>query len=126
MTKHLELYRCEICGNIVQIMNEGFGELVCCNKPMTPLTPHAKEDEKMEKHVPYFTANNKIQIGSEVHPATVEHHIDFIQTVSNDKMRVITTFLHPTDTPETEIYEPEEHFKTYEYCNIHGLWINEK
>ena len=126
MTKHLELYRCEICGNIVQVMKEGFGELVCCNKPMTLVTLHQKVEEKQEKHVPYFTEDNKIQIGSELHPATVEHHIDFIQTVSEDKMRVITTFLHQTEEPVSELYEPDEHFKAYEYCNIHGLWYNEK
>ena len=126
MTKHLELYKCEVCGNIVQVMNEGFGELVCCNKPMTLLEPHSKDEEKMEKHVPYFTQDNKIQIGSDLHPATVEHHIDFIQTVTEDKMRVLTTFLHPTEEPVSNIYEEDEHFKAFEYCNIHGLWVNEK
>lgn len=125
MTNHLELYRCEICGNIVQIMHAGAGELVCCGKPMTLLKPYTKEDEKQEKHVPVFI-ENKIQVGSELHPMIEEHHIEFIQTYSDDKMTIKTHFLRVPDEPIMDFNANNEFTSALEYCNIHGLWQGKK
>ena len=85
MTERLMLHRCEICGNIVQVMHPGEGILYCCGQPMTQLQPHLKEEEKGEKHVPVFLSDNVIQVGSEMHPMIEDHYIEFIQSFSDDK-----------------------------------------
>ena len=125
MTNRLELYRCEICGNIVQVMHPGMGELVCCGKPMSLLKPYTKENEKQEKHVPVFM-ENKIQVGSVLHPMTEEHHIEFIQTITDDKKSVQTKFLVANENPEMISDNQCEHNTALEYCNRHGLWQGNK
>ena len=122
MTNHLELYRCEICGNIVQVMHASNGELVCCGKPMTLLIAHPKEDEKQEKHVPVFINNNVIQVGSIPHPMLEEHHIEFIETMTDDKKHVQIKFLNINDDPQMNINENNHYNMAIEYCNIHGIW----
>ena len=122
MTNLLELYRCEICGNIVQVMQNGNGELVCCGKPMALLSPHNISEEKQEKHVPVIDGD-KIKIGSEPHPMINEHYIQFIQAMSEDKKEIITKFLSPDQTPEMHT-DTSKYHKAIEYCNIHGLWTN--
>ena len=124
MTNHLEFYRCEICGNIVQVMHTGAGELVCCGKPMTLLQPYTLADEKQEKHVPVFI-ENKIQVGSVLHPMLEEHHIEFIQAVSDDKKQFLTRFLDANDEPQITLGETQYTSAT-EYCNLHGLWQGNK
>ena len=124
MTAHLELYKCEICGNIVQIMHPGFGELVCCGKPMTAIKAHLPEEEYKEKHVPYYVNAYEIQIGSVPHPMTPEHYIEFIQVVSEDKKHVETKFLNHNDQANMKTGENPQPQIAYEYCNLHGLWRN--
>ena len=124
MTEHLELYKCEICGNIVQVMHSGDGELICCGKPMNVIKPHLPEEEYKEKHVPYYISENEIQIGSVSHPMTPEHHIEFIQVVSEDKKHVQTKFLNPEGTAYMKTGENPKPQTAYEYCNLHGLWRN--
>ncbi len=126
MTVRLELYRCEICGNIVQVMHEGADSLVCCGKPMIKLEPHGIEEEKKEKHVPIFTNENEIQVGSELHPMIEEHHIEFIQAISNDKKHIETKFLDIGEEPKMKLCNNESHNCSIEYCNIHGLWKGSK
>lgn len=123
MTKHLELYKCETCGNIVQIMHEGAGEIICCGQPMTKLKQHLTEEEMHEKHIPVFIQDNKIQVGSTPHPMIKEHYIEFIQCMTNDHKYIITKFLEPEQKPEMELSKQEYNI-TREYCNIHGLWAN--
>lgn len=122
MTEKLGLYRCTICGNIVQIMHSGDGELVCCEKPMEKLIPQKDDTDKHEKHVPIFTDFNEIQVGTELHPMTEEHHIEFIQCVSPDKKHVEIKFLEKLEEPKMKLCGNFEHNCTLEYCNIHGLW----
>lgn len=126
MTERLELYKCNICGNIIQVMHSGAGELVCCNQPMEKLEPHTQKDEKQEKHVPYFTGFNEIQIGTELHPMLQEHHITFIQSYSADKKHVETKFLTQNEEPKMKLCSNIEHNSAIEYCNIHGLWVGYK
>ena len=125
MTNHLELYRCEICGNIVQVMHTGAGELVCCGKPMSLLKPYTLQDEKQEKHVPVFI-DNKIQVGSVPHPMTQEHHIEFIQAITDDKKTVRTKFLNVNENPEMTADTDSNYTCALEYCNLHGLWHGDK
>ncbi len=124
MTQRLEMYRCEICGNLVQVLLEGAGELVCCGQPMTLLEPKNVENEGLEKHVPVFEKNAdgkiKILIGSTPHPMLDEHYIEFIETIPEDKSHMYLEYLKPGDEP---CITAENNFKTaVEYCNIHGLW----
>lgn len=125
MTNRLELYRCEICGNIVQVMHHGNGELVCCGKPMSLLVPHLKEEEKQEKHVPVF-GNNEIYVGSVPHPMAEEHHIEFIESISSDMSDVQIKFLKISDEPKMVINADADFNRALEYCNLHGLWDNFK
>ena len=122
MTQHLELYRCTICGNLVQVLQNGNGELVCCGQPMELLNAHTTAEEKQEKHVPVIE-NNKVKIGSEPHPMINEHYIQFIQAMSDDNKEIHTKFLSPNEAPEMDIAE-NKYSKAIEYCNIHGLWKN--
>lgn len=125
MTNHLEFYRCEICGNIVQVMHAGAGELVCCGKAMSLLKPFSQKDEKQEKHVPVFV-ENKIKVGSEPHPMLPEHHIEFIQAISEDKKCIKTKFLNTEQEPSMTINSDDNFNSAFEYCNIHGLWYSEQ
>jgi superoxide reductase len=86
MTKKGQIYKCEICGNIVEVLDEGVGELVCCGQPMK-LIEEKTEDEGKEKHVPIIERNEegvKIKVGSVPHPMTEEHYIEWIE-ISTEK-----------------------------------------
>jgi len=120
MVERLDLYKCEICGTIVQVFNRGDGELVCCGHPMKYLQKYTNDDENQEKHVPVFDGN-MIHVGSMPHPMVPEHHIKFIETISDDKKRLEVEFLDVTDNPEMIACNPK-HNIALEYCNIHGLW----
>lgn len=123
MVERLDIYRCNICGTIVQVFNRGDGELVCCGHPMEYLKKHTPQEELQEKHVP-VKVDDKIQVGSIPHPMLPEHHIKFIETVSADKKRLQVEFLDLTDNPEMEILPKNADFTALEYCNLHGLWRN--
>ena len=125
MVEFLDLYKCETCGTIVQVFHRGDGELVCCGHPMKYLQAHTKEDELEEKHVPVMIDKNKIQVGSMPHPMVPEHHIQFIETISEDKHNLEIKFLNVTDNPEMEICSNANPYRIMEYCNIHGLWKND-
>lgn len=124
MSNCLEIYKCEICGNIVQVLHSGVGQLVCCNKEMSKLEPKTNEEGITEKHKPIFI-ENKVIVGSVIHPMTEEHHIEFIETISNDKKNVQIKFLDCTEEPSMVINNSESEI-ALEYCNLHGLWQGEK
>ncbi len=130
MTNKLDLYKCSICGNVVQVMITGVGELVCCGEAMHYLDARKFENEMGEKHVPIFVQNEcgncEIHVGSIPHPMTEEHHIVFIQTVSEDKNKICTEFLHPNDVPKMLVKDCGNANRALEYCNIHGLWEGTK
>lgn len=114
-------YRCEICGNIVALINNGGGELVCCGQPMTKLEPNTTDGAK-EKHVPVVAkAIGKINvaIGSTLHPMLPEHHIQWIALDTGDKMELV--YLKPGMEPKAEFADANAG-TVYEYCNLHGLW----
>ncbi|MBQ8167960.1 desulfoferrodoxin FeS4 iron-binding domain-containing protein [bacterium] len=128
MTKRLEMYRCEVCGNLVEVLVEGVGELVCCEQPMKLLQPKSKESEGLEKHVPIFELKEdgslEICVGSVPHPMSEEHYIMFIQATSEDKNRVVIEYLYPTMEPKMLLKNNSGKICAREYCNIHGLWEN--
>ena len=124
MAKQNKIYRCEICGNIVQVVHSGAGTLVCCGKDMTQLVERSV-DEGLEKHVPVIEiSENKavVKVGSVSHPMEESHFIEFIQLVIDGN--IYTKYLKPGELPEAIFELPENYSEIYaiEYCNIHGLW----
>jgi len=125
MTKMLQIFKCETCGNIIQVMHEGQGELVCCGAPMQLLIPYEQKDETGEKHVPIFLNDSSVQVGSVLHPMIEKHYIEFIETLSSDGSEVYIKFLQPGQAPCMNIGSGD-FTRAIEYCNIHGLWQGNK
>ena len=122
MTERLQIYKCEICGNIVEVLHEGKGELVCCGQPMTLLKANTV-DAAQEKHVPVIakTANGvTVKIGSAPHPMEEKHHIEWIEIIADGK--AYRQFLKPGDAPEATFNITADKIDAREHCNIHGLW----
>ena len=120
----MKFYRCNICGNLVELVNTGGGELVCCGEPMEELVAKA-EEEGREKHLPVVEQEgNKIivKVGSIPHPMEEKHYIEWIAIAYNNRTHY--SKLKPTDDPTTTfiVGEKFEKMEVYEYCNIHGLW----
>ena len=122
MTKRLQIYKCEICGNIVEVLHEGAGELVCCGQPMALLSEKT-EDQGNEKHVPVIESTEegiKVKVGAVSHPMEDNHYIEWIQVIADG--RAYRKFLSPGDSPEADFTITAEKVEAREYCNIHGLW----
>ncbi len=122
MTKRLEIYKCEICGNIVEVLHEGAGELVCCGQPMK-LYSENTVDAAQEKHVPVvekIAGGVKVKVGSVAHPMEEKHYIEWIEVIADGK--AYRTFLKPGDAPEAEFQIDAARITAREYCNLHGLW----
>ena len=123
MTKQQEIYKCEICGNIVEVLHSGIGELVCCEAPMKRQDERT-EDKGLEKHVPVVEKTEsgiKVKVGSVAHPMEAGHYIEWIQVISDGKS--YRKFLRAEDAPEAEFPVNDENLLVREYCNLHGLWI---
>lgn len=121
MKDKVTFYRCSVCGNIVELIKNGGGELVCCGKKMNQLVPNTT-DAAQEKHVPVASRQDgKItaQVGSVPHPMIPEHFIEWIAVVSDDGIERI--HLSPGQEPKA-IFCDKENVDVYEYCNLHGLW----
>lgn len=124
MAKKGRIYKCEICGNIVEVLQEGGGTLVCCGQNMT-LLEEKTEDEGQEKHVPIIEISEnkaKVKVGSIPHPMEEAHYIQFIQLIIDKN--IYTKYLKPGQLPEVEFEIPTNYkeISAREYCNIHGLW----
>jgi len=122
MSKMKQVYKCEVCGNIVEVLHAGAGQLVCCGQPMK-LISEKSEDVGLEKHVPVIekTGNKvKVKVGSIPHPMEQKHYIEWIEIVADGK--ICRNFLKPGQKPETEFQTAAEKIQAREYCNIHGLW----
>ena len=118
----LEVYKCEVCGNIVEVLLAGGGELVCCGKPMV-LQGENTVDAAKEKHVPVIEkiANGyKVKVGSVAHPMEAKHYIQWIELIVDDIS--YTQFLKPGDKPEAEFCVKGDKVTAREYCNLHGHW----
>lgn len=122
MIKRLEVYKCEVCGNIVEITHEGGGQLVCCDQPMTLIAENTVDASK-EKHVPVIEkidGGYRVKIGSVPHPMEEKHYIEWIELIANGK--VYREFLKPGATPEAVFKIEANQVTAREYCNLHGLW----
>ena len=127
MAKQDTWYKCEVCGNIVSVVNAGAGELVCCGQPMNEMQVNTIESEGKEKHVPIVTIEgNKVhvKIGEIPHPMEDAHHLQVVQII-RDGMIVEGKRLYPGhETELTFIIEDTSNIKVRVLCNIHGLWSN--
>ncbi|MBU3189323.1 desulfoferrodoxin [Clostridium bowmanii] len=122
MTELRQIYKCEICGNIVEVVHNSGGTLVCCGKPMT-LKVENTQDAAVEKHVPVvekIEGGIKVTVGAVEHPMTEDHHIEFIEVHTENK--VYRKYLKPGEKPVAEFKLDEEILFVREYCNLHGLW----
>ena len=122
MTELKQIYRCNICGNIVEVLHAGAGQLVCCGHPME-LLKEKTEDIGLEKHVPVIEKTEsgvKVKVGSTPHPMEEKHYIEWIEIIADG--RVYRKFLKPGMKPEAEFDVKAEKIEAREYCNIHGSW----
>ncbi len=122
MTEVMQIYRCEVCGNIVEVLHGGAGQLVCCNQPMK-LLEEKTEEEGREKHLPVIEKSEdgiKVKVGSVKHPMEENHYIEWIEVIADGK--VYRKFLRPGEEPEAEFKISAEKVEAREYCNMHGLW----
>ena len=125
MTKLKQVYKCNVCGNIVELLHEGADSLVCCGQPMELLKEQAKENEGKEKHVPVVEktdAGVKVKVGSVPHPMEEKHYIEWIEILADEK--VYRKHLNPSDTPEAEFCVDAKNIVARELCNVHKLWKN--
>lgn len=125
--ERLQVYKCSVCGNIVELVHVGGGPLSCCGQLMVLQKPGIT-DGATEKHVPVIEKKDGgylVRVGEQPHPMVEAHHIEWIEIITKD--RVFRKFLNPGDKPEA-FFEgiEDDHFTVREYCNIHGLWKNEQ
>jgi len=122
MVQIKQIYKCSICGNIVEVLYAGGGTLVCCGKPMELLIEKT-QDQGMEKHVPVIEKTEdgiKVKVGSVEHPMEENHYIQWIELIADGIS--FRKFLKPGDKPEAEFKVKTENLEAREYCNLHGLW----
>lgn len=122
MANRLEIYKCEVCGHIIEVLHEGKGTLVCCGQTMKVFRENTVDAAK-EKHVPVIekTANGfKVLIGAVAHPMEEKHYIEWIELVADGV--AYRKFLKPGDAPEAVFCIDASDVQAREYCNLHGLW----
>jgi len=122
VTQRIEIYKCAKCGNIIEVLREGAGELVCCGEPMKLLKENSTDAAK-EKHVPVIekVANGyKVKVGSVPHPMEEKHYIEWIQLVAGGE--AYRKFLKPGEAPEAVFNVTAKQVWAREYCNLHSLW----
>ena len=121
MTVKLQIYKCNVCGNLVQVLQEGDGNLVCCGQEMELMGIQYDTNELGEKHTPKIEIKDgKKYVNVFGHPMTEEHYIQFIETYTKDKNELHLKFFKPNESPEMESKLDGE-FNSIEYCNIHNL-----
>lgn len=122
MTGKIEIYKCEKCGNIVEVFATGAGTLVCCGENMV-LQEENTVDAAKEKHVPVIEKSGgkvTVRVGQAAHPMEEKHYIQWIELVAGDD--VYTRFLSPGDAPEAVFTTDSEAVYARAYCNLHGHW----
>jgi superoxide reductase len=116
------IYRCGVCGNLVEVLSVGGGTLSCCSQPMTQQNENTT-DASVEKHVPVMEQKEgqvKVTVGSVIHPMLENHYIQFIEVITATK--VYRKDLKPGEEPVAEFRIDEPVVNVREYCNLHGLW----
>lgn len=122
MTSVRDIYKCQVCDNIVEVVHAGVGVLVCCNQPME-LMPANTVDASKEKHVPVITPTEDgflVETGSTPHPMVKEHYIEWIDLLTSGQ--VLRQYLKPEDKPRAVFSTSADKVSARAYCNLHGLW----
>lgn len=122
MTKINQIYKCNICGNIVEVIHGGEEQLVCCGQLMELLEANTVDAVK-EKHVPVIEKTENgfmVKVGSVPHPMSEEHYIEWIEIIADGKS--YRKFLKPGNAPKAEFCIEAKKVEAREYCNLHGLW----
>lgn len=122
MPSRLEIYKCEACENMVEVIRAGKGPLACCAKPMVLMTENTVDAAK-EKHIPVVekvAGGFKVKVGSVAHPMEDKHYIEWIQIVDGDM--TCRKFLKPGEVPEAEFKSDAASVVAREFCNLHGVW----
>ncbi|SKA80686.1 superoxide reductase [Clostridium sp. USBA 49] len=122
MTELRQIYKCEKCGNIVEVVHASGGILSCCGQPMTLLTENTSDGAK-EKHLPVIEKVDGgvlVKVGSVEHPMIETHYIEWIEIHTANK--VYRKYLNPGEKPEALFKVEEDVLFAREYCNLHGLW----
>ena len=122
MAEKLQVYKCDVCGNIVEVVHGGKGELVCCGEPMKLMVENTV-DAAREKHVPVIETSEqgyKVKVGSVSHPMEEKHHIEWIEIIADGK--AYRQFLNPGDVPAAGFKVDATKITARAYCNLHGLW----
>ncbi|OQX14172.1 MAG: desulfoferrodoxin [Desulfobulbaceae bacterium A2] len=122
MTQKNAVYKCALCGNIVEVLHTGAGDLVCCGQPMTLMAENTVDAAK-EKHVPVVSktaTGYKVNVGSVAHPMEEKHYIEWIELLADGK--VYRQDLKPGDAPEATFCIEANQVSAREYCNLHGHW----
>lgn len=128
MTHLQEIYKCAVCGNMVEVIHAAAGQLICCGQPMK-LLKAGETDGAAEKHVPVLEkieGGYKVKVGSLPHPSLPEHYIEFIEVICNTCGSVQRQYLKPGQAPEAVFKTCSEDITAREYCNLHGLWQSKK
>jgi len=122
MADKLQVYKCDACGNIVEVLHGGPGELVCCGEPMKLMAENTVDAAK-EKHVPVIEKTEsgvKVSVGSVAHPMEDKHYIEWIEVIADGE--AYRQFLNPGEAPEATFCIDAQSVTAREYCNLHGLW----
>jgi superoxide reductase len=122
MADRFNIYKCEVCGNIVEVLHGGKGDLVCCGQSIRMVRENTVDASK-EKHVPMIekvTGGFKVKVGSVAHPMEEKHYIEWIELIADGK--VYRQFLNPGNPPEALFTIDAGQVTAREYCNLHGLW----
>jgi superoxide reductase len=122
MAEQKQVFKCNVCGQMTEVLRGGVGTLVCCEQPMQLLAEQTA-DSSTEKHVPVIERTETgvlVKVGSIPHPMEEKHYIEWIEVIADG--RVYRKYLQPGDAPEAEFRISAENIEAREFCNIHGLW----
>ncbi|HEX2950181.1 MAG TPA: desulfoferrodoxin [Armatimonadota bacterium] len=124
--QQLQVYKCALCGNIVEVVHVGGGTLTCCGQPMKLFTENTV-DAAREKHIPVIERIDggvKVTVGSVAHPMEEKHYIEWIEVIAGGK--AYRQFLNPGDAPAATFAVQDDNLTVRAYCNLHGLWKGEE
>lgn len=123
-----KIYKCNICGNVIEMLHFGGGELICCGQSMDILIEKTSKDEGKEKHIPVIERienGTLVKIGSVSHPMEDKHYIEWIELENQEKEKICKKSLKPGENPEAKFCAKTDKVKSRAYCNVHSLWKNE-
>ncbi len=122
MAEKLGIYKCNVCGNVAEVVHAGGGEMSCCGAVMEQLKENTVDAAK-EKHVPVvekISGGFKVSVGTVAHPMSEEHSIEWIEVIDGNSC--YRQFLDPGDSPEASFQVSAESVVARAYCNLHGVW----